>query len=150
MSAPSAPSRVTISPTAQVALLHAAMSARTDAERRARQQEYKRSLRGLLRGVKSVQEGGRAGGLTEGVEVLEQHREQRLRVRRQQLPAVLGQVAEAGKQHLSITNRSATRILFVRPYLAHFCSFFLHFFAVFSVLTPEIQKVAPEDRGSVA
>ena len=39
--------------------------------------------------------------------------------------------------------------LFLRPYLAHFCSFSRRFFAVFSVLTRGIRKVAPEDRGSV-
>ena len=51
--------------------------------------------------------------------------------------------------YLSITNRSATRTLFVRPYLAHFCPVFSRFFAVFSVLKPGFQKVAPEDRGPV-
>ena len=51
--------------------------------------------------------------------------------------------------YLSITNRSATRTLFVRPYLAHFCSFFRRFFAVLSVLTRGIQKVVPKDRGPV-
>ena len=45
--------------------------------------------------------------------------------------------------------RTAARTLFLRPYLAHFCSFFRRFFAVFSVLTPGFQKVAPKDRGSV-
>ena len=47
-------------------------------------------------------------------------------------------------------HRRAARTLFRWLYLAHFCSFFRRFFAVFSVLTPEIQKVAPEDRGPVA
>ena len=47
-------------------------------------------------------------------------------------------------------HRRAARTLFRWLYLAHFCSFFLRFFAVFSVLTPGIQKVAPEDRGPVA
>ena len=46
--------------------------------------------------------------------------------------------------------RTAARTLFLRPYLAHFCSFFRRCFAVFSVLTPGFQKVAPKDRGSVA
>ena len=46
--------------------------------------------------------------------------------------------------------RTAARTLFLRPYLAHFCSFLRHIFAVLSVLTPGIQKVAPEDRGPVA
>ena len=32
--------------------------------------------------------------------------------------------------------RTAARTLFLRPYLAHFCSFFRRFFADFSVLTP--------------
>ena len=48
-----------------------------------------------------------------------------------------------------LSYRTAARTLFLRPYLAHFCSFFRHFFAVFSVLTPGIRKVAPKDRGSV-
>ena len=43
--------------------------------------------------------------------------------------------------------RTAARTLFLRLYLARFCSFFRHFFAVFSVLTPGIRSVAPEDRG---
>ena len=46
-------------------------------------------------------------------------------------------------------HRRAARTLFVRLYLAHFCSFFRHFFAVSSVLTPGFQKVAPKDRGPV-
>ena len=45
--------------------------------------------------------------------------------------------------------RTAARTLFLRPYLAHFCSFFRRFFAVLSVLTPGFQKVALEDRGPV-
>ena len=45
--------------------------------------------------------------------------------------------------------RTAARTLFLRPYLAHFCSVFRRFFAVFSVLTPGFQKVAPKDRGAV-
>ena len=45
--------------------------------------------------------------------------------------------------------RRAARTLFDRLYLAHFCSFFRRFFAVFSALTPGFQKVALEDRGSV-
>jgi len=51
--------------------------------------------------------------------------------------------------YLSITNRSATHTLFLRPYLAHFCPVFSRFFAVFSVLKPGFQKVAPKDRGAV-
>ena len=43
--------------------------------------------------------------------------------------------------------RTAARTLFLRPYLAHFCPVFSRFFAVFSVLTPGFQKVAPQDRG---
>ena len=45
--------------------------------------------------------------------------------------------------------RTAARTLFLRPYLAHFCPVFSRFFAVFSVLTPGFQKVAPKDRGPV-
>jgi len=45
--------------------------------------------------------------------------------------------------------RTAARTLFNRPYFAHCCSSFRRLFAVFSVLTPGIQKVAPKDRGSV-
>ena len=45
--------------------------------------------------------------------------------------------------------RTAARTLYLRPYLAHFCPVFSHFFAVFSVLTPGFQKVAPKDRGAV-
>ena len=45
--------------------------------------------------------------------------------------------------------RRAARTLFHRPYLAHFCPVFSRFFAVFSVLTPGFQKVAPKDRGPV-
>ena len=44
--------------------------------------------------------------------------------------------------------RTATRTFFLRPYLAHFCPVFSRFFAVFSVLTPGFQKVAPKDRGA--
>eukprot|EP01045_Picozoa_sp_COSAG04_P015970 COSAG04_NODE_1301_length_7315_cov_12.447755_2_plen_158_part_00 len=51
--------------------------------------------------------------------------------------------------YLSIKNRSATHTLFLRPYLAHFCPVFSRFFAVFSVLKPGFQKVAPKDRGPV-
>ena len=39
--------------------------------------------------------------------------------------------------------------LFLRPYLAHFCPVFSRFFAVFYVLTPGFQKVAPKDSGPV-
>ena len=53
----------------------------------------------------------------------------------------------APARYLSVANRSATRTRFNGPYLAHFCSFFRHFFAVLSVLTPGFQKVAPNDRG---
>ena len=49
----------------------------------------------------------------------------------------------------SVKHRTAARTLFHRPYLAHFCPVFSRFFAVFSVLTPGFQKVAPEDRGPV-
>ena len=45
--------------------------------------------------------------------------------------------------------RTAARTLFLRPYLAHFCPVFSRFFAVFSVLKPGFQKVAPKDRGVV-
>ena len=45
--------------------------------------------------------------------------------------------------------RTAARTLFLRPYLAHFCSFFRRFSAVFSVLAPGFQKVAPKDSGRV-
>ena len=44
--------------------------------------------------------------------------------------------------------RTAARTLFLRPYLAHFCPVFSRFFAVFSVLTPGFQKVAPKRPGS--
>ena len=53
------------------------------------------------------------------------------------------------KTYGALDYRTAARTLFPRPYLAHFCSFFRHSFAVFSVLTPGFQKVAPNDRGSV-
>ena len=66
------------------------------------------------------------------------------------LEAILERRPAEAAQHLSITNRSATRTLFRWLFLAHFCSFFLRFFAVFSVLTPGIQKVAPKDPGPVA
>ena len=36
-----------------------------------------------------------------------------------------------------------------RPYLAHFCPVFSRLFAVFSILTPGFQKVAPKDPGAV-
>eukprot|EP01045_Picozoa_sp_COSAG04_P006774 COSAG04_NODE_340_length_16315_cov_1278.534410_9_plen_453_part_00 len=49
-----------------------------------------------------------------------------------------------------LSYRTAARTLFLRPYLAHFCSSFRRFFAVLSVLTPGFQKVAPRDRGPVA
>ena len=45
--------------------------------------------------------------------------------------------------------RTATRTLFLRPYLAHFYPVFSRCFAVFSVLTPGFQKVAPKDRRAV-
>ena len=45
--------------------------------------------------------------------------------------------------------RTAARTLFLRPYLARFCPVFSRFFAVFSVLTPGFQKVAPKDSGPV-
>ena len=50
----------------------------------------------------------------------------------------------------ALNYRTAARTLFLRPYLAHFCSFFRRFFAVFSVKTPGIRRVAPEDRGAAA
>ena len=46
--------------------------------------------------------------------------------------------------------RTAARTLFLRLYLAHFCSLFRRFFAALSVLTPGFQNVALEDRGPVA
>ena len=53
-------------------------------------------------------------------------------------------------EYCPLDYRTAARTLFLRPYLAHFCSFFRRSFAVLSVLTPEIQKVAPKDRGQAA
>ena len=58
------------------------------------------------------------------------------------------EVVGLSEPYLSIKNRSATRTLFLRPYLAHFCPVFSRFFAVFSVLKPGFQKVAPKDRGA--
>ena len=46
-----------------------------------------------------------------------------------------------------LNHRTAARTLIHRPYLAHFCSFFRNFFAVFSVLAPGIREVAPKTRG---
>ena len=46
--------------------------------------------------------------------------------------------------------RTAARTLFLRPYFAHFCSFFRRFFAVLSVLTPGFQRGAPKDPGPAA
>ena len=46
--------------------------------------------------------------------------------------------------------RTAARTLFLRPYLAHFCSVFRRFFAVFAVLTPGFQELARKDRGPAA
>ena len=43
--------------------------------------------------------------------------------------------------------RTAARTLLLRPYLAHFCSFFRRVVAALSVLTPGFQKVVPKDRG---
>eukprot|EP01045_Picozoa_sp_COSAG04_P010547 COSAG04_NODE_648_length_11585_cov_20.935335_12_plen_113_part_00 len=57
---------------------------------------------------------------------------------------------ETQSQYGALNYRTAARTLFLRPYLAHFCSFFRHFFAVFSVLTPGFQRVAPKDRGPAA
>ena len=56
-------------------------------------------------------------------------------------------VADLGYGHLNY--RTAAPTLFLRPYLAHFCSFFLRFFAVLSVSTRGTRKVAPKDRGPV-
>ena len=58
-------------------------------------------------------------------------------------------VALVRKQYGRLNYRTAARTLFLRPYLAHFCPVFSRFFAVFSVLTPGFQKVAPKDRGAV-
>ena len=49
-------------------------------------------------------------------------------------------------QYGPLNYRTAARTLFLRPYLAHFCSFFRRFFAVLSVLARGIRKVAPKDR----
>ena len=57
--------------------------------------------------------------------------------------------AAADQQYGPLNYRTAARTLFLKPYLAHFCSFFRRFFAVLSVLTPGFQKVALEDRGPV-
>ena len=58
-----------------------------------------------------------------------------------------------GSQHTirygPLKYRTAARTLFLRPYLAHFCSFFRGSFAALSVLAPGFQKVAPKDRGTV-
>ena len=68
------------------------------------------------------------------------------RVRAHRLRQVVSVVVVVTYRVASIIERRPT--LFLRPYLAHFCSFFRHSFAVFAVLTPGIRKVAPEDRGS--
>mgnify|MGYP002885396480 CR=1 FL=1 len=52
-----------------------------------------------------------------------------------------------GCRYGPLNYRTAARTLFLRPYLAHFCSSFRHLFAICSVLTPGIRRVAPEDRG---
>ena len=57
--------------------------------------------------------------------------------------------AAAAQLGAELDYRTAARTLFLRPYLAHFCPVFSRFFAVFSVLTPGFQKVAPKDRGAV-
>ena len=68
---------------------------------------------------------------------------------------VAGETAQAfadgeGIRYGPLDYGTAARTLFQRPYLAHFCPVFRRFFAVLSVLTPGIQKVAPKDRGAVA
>ena len=65
--------------------------------------------------------------------------------------AVLGVLRspDDGSEYGPLDYRTAARTLFLRPYLAHFCPVFSRFFAVFSVLTPGFQKVAPKDRGPV-
>ena len=73
-------------------------------------------------------------------------------MRMQQLPIFNTAYAD-GDGHIAygpLNYRTAARTPFLRPYLAHFCSSFRHFFAVFSVLTPGFQKVAPRDRGPAA
>ena len=55
----------------------------------------------------------------------------------------------ANNEYGPLNYRTAARTLLLRPYLAHFCSVFRRFFAVFSVLTPGFQNVAPKDRGAV-
>ena len=67
---------------------------------------------------------------------------------------VVGSTVDQGESNQNdpygrLNYRTAARTLFLRPYLAHFCSFFRRFFAVCSVKTPEIRRVAPEDPGSV-
>eukprot|EP01045_Picozoa_sp_COSAG04_P013583 COSAG04_NODE_971_length_9098_cov_6.273253_2_plen_208_part_00 len=57
---------------------------------------------------------------------------------------------QAEEAYGALNYRTAARTLFLRPYLAHFCSSFRRFFAVFSILTPGFQKVAPKDRGAAA
>ena len=57
---------------------------------------------------------------------------------------------ERFRRYGPLNYRTAARTLFLRPHLAHFCPVFRRFFAVFSVLTPGFQKVAPKDRGAVA
>ena len=61
-----------------------------------------------------------------------------------------GWAGTIGAEYGPLDYGAAARTLFLRPYLAHFCPVFSRFFAVFSVLTPGFQKVAPKDRGSAA
>ena len=56
----------------------------------------------------------------------------------------------SGAGYGPLNYRTAARTLFLRPYLAHFCSSFRRFFAVLSVLAPGFRRGAPEDRGSAA
>eukprot|EP01045_Picozoa_sp_COSAG04_P006667 COSAG04_NODE_332_length_16554_cov_392.698590_10_plen_166_part_00 len=62
----------------------------------------------------------------------------------------VGEVAVITAMYGALDYRTAARTLFLRPYLAHFCSFFRRFFAAFSVLTPGIRRGAPKDRGAAA
>ena len=55
----------------------------------------------------------------------------------------------ANNEYGPLNYRTAARTPFLRPCLAQFCPVFRRFFAVFSVLTPGFQKVAPKDRGAV-
>ena len=63
--------------------------------------------------------------------------------------AFIGWCKLVAVRYRPLNYRRAARTLFLRPYLAHFCPVFSRFFAVFSVLKPGFQKVAPKDRGPV-